>query len=157
VQLRRATPADIPQMRKLEQQSPNAAHWDDAHYDALFISDAPGRLATVAIDDPDGSSLKGFLIARCLPDEWEVENIIVAVDARRRGIATALIRELANEALASGVESIILEVRESNSPARRLYENIGFNHDGLRIAYYENPTEDAILYRLSLHSCDKIP
>jgi ribosomal-protein-alanine N-acetyltransferase len=43
--------------------------------------------------------------------------------------------------------SVFLEVRESNAPARALYENAGFKQTGRRPSYYTSPLEDAILYR----------
>jgi ribosomal protein S18 acetylase RimI-like enzyme len=50
----------------------------------------------------------------------------------------------------SASESVFLEVRESNHPARRFYEKAGFQQSGVRKAYYRDPPEDAILYRLEL-------
>jgi ribosomal-protein-alanine N-acetyltransferase len=44
---------------------------------------------------------------------------------------------------------VFLEVRESNSAARTLYEKAGFEATGLRKSYYANPVEDAVLYRRS--------
>jgi [ribosomal protein S18]-alanine N-acetyltransferase len=46
---------------------------------------------------------------------------------------------------------IFLEVRESNQSARALYRKVGFKETGLRRSYYADPTEDAILCRLSLY------
>ena len=46
--------------------------------------------------------------------------------------------------------AIWLEVRESNHPARRFYEKHSFLEAGRRRAYYRNPEEDAVLYRLDL-------
>jgi ribosomal-protein-alanine N-acetyltransferase len=43
------------------------------------------------------------------------------------------------------VETLHLEVRESNHTARRLYERLGFQIDGLRKKYYTDPIEDAVL------------
>ena len=42
--------------------------------------------------------------------------------------------------------TILLEVRESNSAARKLYEKCGFVQSGRRQRYYKQPEEDAILY-----------
>ena len=51
---------------------------------------------------------------------------------------------------------VLLEVRESNTPARRLYEKLGFALEGRRPGYYQDPGEDALLFRLMLQLCDKI-
>ena len=76
------------------------------------------------------AAIQGFLIARCLLDEWEIENIIVDERHRRRGVGSSLVRELLVEASNAEGGSVILEVRESNRPALRLYENIGFKAEG---------------------------
>jgi ribosomal-protein-alanine N-acetyltransferase len=42
-----------------------------------------------------------------------------------------------------GVETVYLEVRESNEPALELYRRFGFSQIGLRRGYYDRPREDA--------------
>jgi ribosomal protein S18 acetylase RimI-like enzyme len=66
----------------------------------------------------------------------------------RRGIANELVRNLIQRAENEAASAILLEVRESNLPARRLYEKHGFREVGRRQVYYMDPTEDAILYAL---------
>jgi len=43
-------------------------------------------------------------------------------------------------------DAVFLEVRESNTAARRLYQKLGFEETGRRKSYYSNPVEDAVLY-----------
>ena len=43
------------------------------------------------------------------------------------------------------VRVIHLDARLSNTPARNLYESLGFVQDGLRKGYYDLPKEDAVL------------
>jgi len=54
-----------------------------------------------------------------------------------------------DDARARGAAAVFLEVRESNRAARSLYENWAFVESGRRPAYYTEPQEDAIVYRLS--------
>jgi [ribosomal protein S18]-alanine N-acetyltransferase len=150
VQLRPATLRDIPHMRELEQSTKTAARWRAAQYDELFAPGAPARITIVAIEESAEAPIHGFLIARCLPDEWEIENVIVDKQYRQRGIGSLLVRELLARARVGGACSVILEVRESNLPALRLYETIGFKPEGRRRDYYQDPVEDAILYRITL-------
>jgi ribosomal-protein-alanine N-acetyltransferase len=154
--IRCATLEDIPRIRTLEEHSPTAAHWNPAQYDALFAASSPQRFTFIAREDNEDFEIVGFLVARNLADDWEIENIVVDEHCKRRGIATALLRRLLLEAQAAGAASVILEVRESNVAARRLYESIGFRPEGRRKGYYREPVEDAILYRHSLQFCDKI-
>jgi len=147
--IRPATPPDIPAMRALEQQTDTAAHWSEREYDALFAPDAPRRMAMLAIESDDHC---GFIIARCGVDDWEIENIVVAAAQRRRGVGSALVREIVHAARQVCVPAILLEVRESNLAARQLYEKMGFIQEGRRAAYYREPLEDALLLRFSMQN-----
>ena len=92
--------------------------------------------------------VQGFLVARSIDAEWEIENLGVASNLRRHGTGTALTREFLRVARAEGSTTVLLEVRESNTAAREFYLKLGFVQDGRRKAYYRNPNEDAINYRL---------
>jgi len=89
----------------------------------------------------------GFLIAHHLAPEWELENIVVAHAARHRGIGKRLLEALFDAARETNSSAVFLEVRESNTAARTLYEGSGFEQTGRRRSYYTSPSEDAILYR----------
>ncbi len=148
--IRPATADDVPLMRALEQQSEGAAHWAKREYDALFAPDAPSRIALVATNESGDTQLYGFVIARCAVGDWEIENVVVAQAHRRLGIGTKLTRALLTQAHVGGATSVLLEVRESNLAARRLYETLGFSQQGRRSNYYREPKEDALLLRISV-------
>ncbi|MGB8768345.1 MAG: ribosomal protein S18-alanine N-acetyltransferase [Candidatus Korobacteraceae bacterium] len=154
--IRRATPDDVPAIRALEQQAETAAHWKEREYGALFAAEAPPRIALVATEADTGSVIS-FVIARCATGEWEIENVVVAPEQRKRGIGIKIIRELVLRAKHAGATSVLLEVRESNLAARRLYEKVGFSYQGQRSGYYQHPQEYALLLRFPLQICDKIP
>ena len=144
--IRPATPADFPLMRTLELQSDGAAHWSEREYDALVAAQALKRIALVAVEE-GAPGIGGFVIARCGPYEWEIENVVVAGEHRRRGVGTGLVQEILHAAGEAGVGSVLLEVRQSNTAARQLYEKLGFRKSGERAGYYREPTEDALLFR----------
>lgn len=77
-------------------------------------------------------------------------TIATVPGARRHGIAGAMLRELTATASAAGCRAVLLEVRESNQGARRLYEAHGFSSIGRRRRYYSEPVEDAVVMRLEL-------
>lgn len=77
-------------------------------------------------------------------DEAHVTNVAVHPDARRSGVATALMLALADEAIKRGCVAWTLEVRVSSDGAQELYRNFGFVPAGVRKNYYEN-IEDAIV------------
>ena len=147
--IRNATAADLAEIVRVGSESQTAAHWTDQHYQSLFatFSSAP-RLILVAVEQ-DGATI-GFLAARHISREWELENIVVSMTARGKGVGTALLTEMLSRAQKSASDSVFLEVRESNSAARALYSKLGFQESGRRKGYYSSPAEDAILYSKTL-------
>ena len=141
VAIRSAALNDVPAILAIEQQAPGAAHWTREQYNKLVGSG-------VVLVAEEAGQLCGFVCARAVAGEWEIENVVVAAAFLRRGIANELVRELIHRAANEAVSGILLEVRESNLPARRLYEKHGFREVGHRRVYYRNPVEDAILCAL---------
>jgi tRNA threonylcarbamoyl adenosine modification protein YeaZ/ribosomal-protein-alanine acetyltransferase len=81
-------------------------------------------------------------------DELHINNLAVLPDHRRKGVASELLTSILAEAQAMGAKRAMLEVRESNVEARRLYERFGFSISGIRPRYYTNPIEDALVLTL---------
>jgi len=77
-------------------------------------------------------------------DEAHVTNVAVHPDARRTGVASALMLALADEAIGRGCVAWTLEVRVSSEGAQELYRRFGFVPAGVRKKYYDN-VEDAIV------------
>jgi ribosomal-protein-alanine N-acetyltransferase len=159
--IRPATVADIPRMVRLERESAAASHWTRDQYRQAVEHEGPERLVLVAertIDlEPDRQRSRdsafdcvGFLVARQLAPDWELENIVVTPRARRRGFGERLLNALFAAAGETTSTAVFLEVRESNAVARTLYERAGFLQTGRRKSYYTDPVEDAILYRRAL-------
>lgn len=78
-------------------------------------------------------------------DEGQISNIAVLSSFRKNGIAFAILDKIIEHSKTQGASRITLELRESNSPARALYEKCGFVQVGIRPKYYTHPTENAIL------------
>lgn len=151
--IRLAIPGDIPTLIALDRRCPGASHWSEEQYQQAFATDT-SRLVLVAVrpsaDQRDPIETVGFLVARHLAPEWELENIAVAPEARRSGLGMQLLNALLVGAKETNSEAVFLEVRESNAAARALYENAGFRQTGRRTTYYADPAEDAILYTYAL-------
>jgi ribosomal-protein-alanine N-acetyltransferase len=78
-------------------------------------------------------------------DELHINNLAVAPAERGAGVATALLTRVLADGATLGARRATLEVRRSNTPARCLYEKLGFSITGVRPAYYTNPVEDALV------------
>jgi ribosomal-protein-alanine N-acetyltransferase len=92
----------------------------------------------------------GFLISWHVIDELHVLNVATAPAVRRRGVATALMREAIAYAATTRVRLLLLEVRRSNRAALGLYRRLGFSVTALRAGYYADTGEDAIEMNLTL-------
>ncbi len=151
IAIREATERDITEMLRLERSSNGAAHWTELQYQSLIgANDADNSTLALVAECEANPAVLGFLIARHLPPEWELENIVVALEARGKRIGTRLMEELLARAQKTDSQAVFLEVRESNAPARALYERLGFHQTGRRKSYYSSPIEDAVLYCKSL-------
>ena len=97
-----------------------------------------------------GGEFAGFLMAFHVLDECHLLDIATEEKFRRRGVGEALISELIERTKKREGALIYLEVREKNQAARGLYEKTGFVPVGKRKDYYKYPTDDAVLYTLTL-------
>ena len=70
--------------------------------------------------------------------------------ARGRGIASLMLTELVSTAREASCPDVLLEVRQSNEAAQRLYARHGFVPIGRRRRYYQAPPEDAVVMQLTL-------
>ena len=88
-------------------------------------------------------SENGFVVWRTVADEAEIITIGVNPDARRTGIASAMLAIVEKNVKDQGVTKIFLEVSATNTPAQKLYETAGYTTVGVRPKYYDGV--DAIL------------
>jgi len=102
-----------------------------------------------AIMDEDGTA-GGHICFWMFEREIQLLNIAVHPEKRGRGLGSHLLREMIRVGIERGMEQIWLEVRTSNTKARRLYEKLGFLAVGRRPRYYQDTNEDAIVMSLSL-------
>lgn len=78
-------------------------------------------------------------------DEGQITNIATHPDYRRQGYGRAVVEALVKHAKMNGLDSISLEVRESNKAAMELYTKLGFKVEGKRKDFYTKPTENALI------------
>jgi [ribosomal protein S18]-alanine N-acetyltransferase len=145
VTIRSASLDDVPALLAIEREAPSAAHWTAEQYARLVESG-------VVLVSEESQRITGFVCANIVAGDWEIENLVVDQQNRRRGIGDALLGELLRSPKIEAGSAVWLEVRESNQAARCLYEKHGFREPGRRGGYYRTPDEDGVLYDYRLES-----
>ena len=113
--------------------------WSAAEFEAL-LAGPPNFLLTRP---------QGFLLGRVIADEAELLTLAVAPEARRQGLASALLAEFAATSRARGAREAFLEVASDNAAAMALYARADWEIIGKRRNYYV-PGVDAVLMRRTL-------
>ncbi len=93
----------------------------------------------------DENKIICYIVAKGIAPEAEIYRIATRPDMRGRGIAYRLLDFALKSERKNGIDSIFLEVRENNIPARKLYSSYGFKEIGTRKDYYKNPRDNAII------------
>jgi ribosomal-protein-alanine N-acetyltransferase len=78
-------------------------------------------------------------------DEAHITTVAISPEHQRRGIGKKLMVELLDQAKQNGMTCSTLEVRASNDPAIKLYENLGYVSAARRKSYYPDNKEDAVV------------
>jgi GNAT superfamily N-acetyltransferase len=134
MEIRRAVPADGPAFIELVQAladfeklpGPDAAarerlladaFGEAAKYD-LWVAEDGGQVVAYAVTFPTYSTFLGR------PGLW-LEDLFVHPDARRRGIATAMLEHLERVAIERGCGRFEWTVLDWNADAQRFYEGMG--------------------------------
>ncbi|MGA8089923.1 MAG: GNAT family N-acetyltransferase [Terracidiphilus sp.] len=140
---------DVDRLAEIAAGLEQAPQWPRSVYDSLLENAGRERIVLVAEDHGSGF-VAGFVVARLIPPEAELESIAVAGEFQRRGVARELFSALAGVLGRTGVGEIMLEVRAGSGAALGLYRSLGFTEEGRRRGYYADPVEDAVLMRLPL-------
>lgn len=137
--IRRAMPADAAAIAAAEAEIFSDAWAERAVCDTISTE---GAMCYVA--ERDGK-LVAYIIGRVIAPEGEIYRIATLPEHRGRGIAYRLLDYAYKTELGNGLETLFLEVRKENAPARALYRSYGFGEVGMRKNYYKNPDDDAII------------
>ena len=122
--------------------------WSRSEIAKLALQKNVTLLTARTVGDPDGPVL-GFNIIRQADDEAEILSIAVDPKGRGRGLGESLMREAILRLRANRVAKLILEVDESNEPAVKLYNRLGFQTVGNRPGYYSGDADNETQQRSS--------
>lgn len=95
----------------------------------------------------DGTKL-GYCCILPVLDEAHILNICVVPEFQGKGVAKSALDNVFAKLQESNYQIVLLEVRQSNQPAEKLYRSLGFSHDGVRKNYYRANVWDETLMEL---------
>lgn len=101
----------------------------------------------------ENGEIVAFAICQTVLDEATLFNIAVHPASQGKGYGKKLLTALLETLQTKGVQTLWLEVRESNQTARKLYDSLGFNEVTVRKNYYPTPNggkENAVVMALYL-------
>lgn len=162
--IRPASDADLPQIIWVWQRNIRTANtaediaelfsqFKKFFFVALQAADSTQEAEEARRVKTEKTAIVGFVAGSVKENCGELRGHIsgIAVDAafRRRGIATALLKRCEEAFRREGFKRISLEVRLSNSAARRLYEKFGFKPAFVVRRYYADG-EDALVYEKAI-------
>jgi ribosomal-protein-alanine N-acetyltransferase len=106
-----------------------------------FLSNRP----VTTVPSPDAASIVGFAGLWLMVDEAHVTTLALHPEYRGRGLGELLLTHLIDVSYTIGAKWVTLEVRKSNYIAQNLYRKYGFREAGIRVRYYSDNHEDAVI------------
>ena len=135
---------------------PKVRPFDKCDVDAVsaIFTDIPDGWSPKALEDSfSNDSIKSFVLedentvvafaSYLVADDAELVFIVTDKTKLRKGYGKILLGETLN------ILNLpcVLEVRESNTPAIKMYESFDFELLGKRKNFYQNPAEAALIYK----------
>ena len=110
------TAAHLPQIAALEKLCFPADPWSEE----LFLAALDNPHTAILLAEGEDGAILGYAVLSVILDEGNLDNIAVAPEARRRGVADALLGALTGFGR-EHLSVLMLEARASNAPAIALY------------------------------------
>jgi ribosomal-protein-alanine N-acetyltransferase len=119
---------------------------------ANFVDSLNSQYEAWVLRDRDGYLL-GYFLLMAIVDEAHLLNVAVSAEKQGQGLGRFLLNQSVACARGLGMESMLLEVRPSNTRALQIYERYGFKQIGRRKGYYpaaNQQREDAVVMRFKV-------
>ena len=146
---RRMTLGDVERVMKVEQDVYEFPWTDKIFSDCIRV----GYYCWLALQQ---QNIVGHAVISVTAGESHMLNLSIAREYQRRGFGRQFVEFLIQQAQAKQAQTMLLEVRPSNTAAINCYNSAGFNEIGLRKDYYPAPDgrEDALLFARQIVTTD---
>jgi [ribosomal protein S18]-alanine N-acetyltransferase len=127
--------------------------WPTSSYRFELLENKASRLW---VSEHIGEVSKGRIVAMIvvwnIVDEAHIATIAVHPEYRRLGIGKHLLAYALKDAVQQGMHTATLEVRAGNQAAQTMYRQFGFAIAGIRLHYYQDNQEDAMIMTARLNN-----
>ena len=141
--IRQLTKADIDKILPIEEAS-----FSDAWTKTMFKDSFASSYFFGLVWEEEGE-IVGYVCGDAIFEDAQLMSIATSPNHRKKGIARGLLAAFEKECVNRGATVCFLEVRVSNTPARTLYERVGYEQIGVRKRYYPDG-EDALVMQKTL-------
>ena len=137
---------ELPRILEIERRAYPFPWTEGIFRDCLKVGYSAWVLQSTAGD------ILGYALMSMAVGEAHILNLCIDPESQRQGLGRFLLDHLLRIARSANMALVLLEVRRSNAPARRLYEGAGFSTFGVRKGYYpaHDGREDALVLGLDL-------
>ena len=139
---------DIPRLAELELTLFAEDAWSERTWWAELA--ARPRRDYIVLTDAEGTQIVAYAGLDLAGEVADVMTIAVAPAARGRAVGARLLEVLESRAREAGAAYLMLEVRDDNEPAKKLYDRAGFELVRIRRRYYQPGDVDALELRKRL-------
>lgn len=109
-----------------------------------LMGELKNSVAHYTVLEKDGEII-GYCGMWVLFEEAHIANIAITPKERGHGYGKQLLHASMRVAASFGAEMMTLEVRETNTVAQRMYDEMNFVQQGRRKRYYTDTGEDALI------------
>jgi ribosomal-protein-alanine N-acetyltransferase len=125
--------------------------WSANSYRFELFENTTSRLwVSEYVKDGCPSRIVAMIVVWNIVDEAHIATIAVHPEYRRLGIGKHLLAFALQDAAQQGMRTATLEVRAGNLAAQTMYRQFGFITAGVRLRYYQDNQEDAMIMSVSL-------
>ena len=139
--IRRMTEADLDTITKLEQQL-----FNDPWSRNSFEYEVKRNPFSIPLVLEDKKTILGYSIVWKIYEEFHIANLAISLKYQGKKKGAYLLDQVLN--LADESSYVLLEVRESNERAIRLYEKFGFKTIMKRYHYYRNGETALVMQKI---------
>ncbi len=141
VKISKMTKDDVNDVFEIEQIVYPNHHWSKDS----FYNEISNNLAHYYCAKDERNKILAYIGCWHIIDEAHITTLAVLPDYRKMQIAQILMIKAIDDCYKDMIKYITLEVRESNTPAIKLYEKFLFDSIGMRKNYYQDNGENAII------------